>query len=173
MAIEENTDLNGKRIVVVEDDYLLAADMCRELRELGATVLGPAPTPFYAAQLIGRRKLDAAVLDVRLHGTTVFDVAELLMKQGVPIVFVTAFQREELPPRFRGSSLLEKPLDRKKLVSEIVAMTRRPVATSERISYPPAPPVPREAPAQTFARALARSFGQTSWVAGSERQKTQ
>ena len=58
MAIEEATDLNGKRIVVVEDDYLLANDICRELRELGATVLGPAPTPFYATQLIGRRKIE-------------------------------------------------------------------------------------------------------------------
>ena len=78
MATEEAADLNGKRIVVVEDDFLLATDICRELRELGATVLGPAPTPFYAAQLIGRRRIDAAVLDVRLHGTTVFEVADML-----------------------------------------------------------------------------------------------
>ena len=55
MAGEERTELNGKRIVVVEDDYLLANDICRELRDLGATVLGPAPTPFYAKHLIGRK----------------------------------------------------------------------------------------------------------------------
>ena len=47
-------DLNGKRILVAEDDYFLATDICRDLRELGATVLGPAPTSFYALSLLGR-----------------------------------------------------------------------------------------------------------------------
>lgn len=173
MAIEEATDLNGKRIVVVEDDYLLANDICRELRELGATVLGPAPTPFYATQLIGRRKIDAAVLDVRLHGTTVFDVADLLKSQGVPILFATAYDRKALPARFREASLLEKPLDRKKLVSEIVAMTRRPMAALASVAPFPAPAAAREAPAQTFARALSRSFDRSSWAAGSARRTRQ
>ena len=158
MATEEAADLNGKRIVVVEDDFLLATDICRELRELGATVLGPAPTPFYAAQLIGRRRIDAAVLDVRLHGTTVFEVADLLKDQGVPILFATAYDRKALPVRFRESSLLEKPLDRKKLVSEIVAMTRRPAVRLENVAQLHATLPSREAPAQLFARALARSF---------------
>jgi DNA-binding response OmpR family regulator len=173
MAIEETADLNGKRIVVVEDDYLLATDICRELRELGATVLGPAPTPFYAVQLIGRRKIDAAVLDVRLHGTTVFDVADLLKSQGVPILFATAYNRKALPARFRQASLLEKPLDRKKLVSEIVAMTRRPAVTLASISPFPAPLAPREAPAQTFARALSRKLDRPNLAAGSEHRTRQ
>ena len=173
MANEEAAELNGKRIVVVEDDYLLATDICRELRELGATVLGPAPTPFYATQLIGRRKIDAAVLDVRLHGTTVFDVADLLRNQGVPILFATAYDRKALPARFRQCGLLEKPLDRKKLVSEIVAMTRRPVVTLSGITHFPPPVTLREAPAQTFARALARSFDRASWGANIERRTRQ
>ena len=96
MAMEETADLNGKRIVVVEDDFVLATDICRTLRELGATVLGPAPTPFYAMHLIGGKKIDAAVLDVRLHGTTVFEVADLLLDRGVPIIFATASDRNPL-----------------------------------------------------------------------------
>jgi len=161
MTVENATDLNGKRIVVVEDDFLLAADICRELRNLGATVLGPAPTPFYATQLIGRRKIDAAVLDVRLHGTTVFEVADQLRDQGVPILFATAYDRNAIPSRFQEACLLEKPLDRKRLVSEIVAMTRRcapPVASVSRI---PTPLASRQAPPQTFARALARTLLRT------------
>lgn len=158
MAIEDIADLNGKRIVVVEDDYLLATDICRELRDLGATVLGPAPTPFYAAQLIGRRKIDAAVLDVRLHGADVFGVADLLHEQGVPILFATAYDRKALPRRFQDSSLLEKPLDRKKLISEIVAMTRRPAVRMASVAQRHVPPPPQQAPTQAFARALARSL---------------
>jgi DNA-binding response OmpR family regulator len=158
MAVEELADLNGKRIVVVEDDYLLATDICRELRDLGATVLGPAPTPFYAAQLIGRRKIDAAVLDVTLHGTNVFRVADLLREQGVPILFATAHDRNAIPPRFRDSCLLEKPLDRKRLLSEVVAMTRRPPTRLLSVPPLPSPMLSRLPPAQTFARALVRGL---------------
>lgn len=156
--MEDRTDLNGKRIVVVEDDFVLATDICRTLRDLGATVLGPAPTPFYAMHLIGRKKIDAAVLDVRLHGTTVFEVADMLRDQGVPIIFATASDRQSMPGRFQESPLLEKPIDRKKLVSEIQAMTRRPVARPPMPMHAAPPVTSREAPAQVFARALARSM---------------
>ena len=158
MAMDETADLNGKRIVVVEDDFVLATDICRTLRELGATVLGPAPTPFYAMHLIGGKKIDAAVLDVRLHGTTVFEVADLLLDRGVPIIFATAMDRNAIPSRFHDAPVLEKPYARKELVTELHAMTRRPLARPVRIASPILPNIPLEAPAQTFARALARSM---------------
>lgn len=158
MASESTMDLNGKRIVVVEDDYLLATELCRELRDLGATVLGPAPTPFYALQLINRKRIDAAVLDVRLHGTMVFEVADRLVGQGVPILFATGLSREELPGRFRSAELLEKPLDSWRIAARVNEMTHRPV--------PPRPvmqPLPQAAaqvsPIQVFALALAARLG--------------
>jgi DNA-binding response OmpR family regulator len=158
MAVEETADLNGKRIVVVEDDFFLATDICRTLRDLGATVLGPAPTPFYAMHLIGRKKIDAAVLDVRLHGTTVFEVADMLRDQGVPILFATASDRKAVPGRFQETPLLEKPYDRKKLVNEIHAMTRRPLPRAMHVARPVPSSNLLEAPAQVFARALARGM---------------
>lgn len=158
MAVAEATDLNGKRIVVVEDDYLLANDICRELRELGATVLGPAPTAFYAIQLIGSKRIDAAVLDVRLHGATVFEVADLLKSQGVPILFATAYDRKSIPDRFSKAPLLEKPLDRERLMSEIHELTRRSVSKLAEVSYLAPVAIAPEAPPQVFARALARGF---------------
>ena len=157
MAGEDLPDLNGKRIIVVEDDYLLATDICRELRALGAVVLGPAPTPFYATQLIGRRNIDAAVLDIYLHGTNVFSVADHLRAQGVPIIFATAFDRKEIPQRFQDACLLEKPLDRNKLISEIVAMTRNP-PRSANVEQLPIALLSPQAPAQVFGRALARTI---------------
>lgn len=153
-----SAELFGKRIVVVEDDYLLASDICRELREHGATVLGPAPTPFYATQLIGNRKIDAAVLDVRLHGATVYEVADLLVGRGVPIIFATAVPRAELPKRFQMASVFQKPLDRSLLLAEIVSAIKRPSGR------PAAPPAAFELsglavrPEEAFARALARTF---------------
>jgi DNA-binding response OmpR family regulator len=177
MAVDMTEELSGKRIVVVEDDFLLATEICRELRNLGATVLGPAPTPFYASQLIGRGRIDAAVLDVRLHGSTVFEVADQLRGQGVPILFATAYDRQAIPPRFQETCLLQKPLDRKRLVSEIVAMTKRQAAPTVSVPWMPAPSDVQQSPPQTFARALARTLlvrgsGQkvTSIEAGKSRQ---
>lgn len=157
-AIDEAADLNGKRIVVVEDDYMLATDICRTLRDHGATVLGPAPTPFYAMHLIGRKKIDAAVLDIRLHGTNVFEVADKLREQGVPIIFATGLDRNTIPGRFQDLPMLTKPFDRQRLVHEIQAMTRRPVARPVSQARPIFASATTEAPVQTFARALARSL---------------
>lgn len=103
--------LLGRRILVVEDDYIVATDICRGLSDLGATVLGPAPTPFYALALLGRRGVDIAVLDIKLHGQDVFEVAEELTSRGTPIVFVTAMGAKTLPTAFRQCPVLAKPVD--------------------------------------------------------------
>ncbi len=63
----ELMNLTRKRILVVEDDRAAGEALCAELRDAGAIALGPAPTTFYALQLLGRRGIDAAVLDTELH----------------------------------------------------------------------------------------------------------
>ncbi len=154
----ETIELHGKRIVVVEDDYLLARDICRDLQGFGATVLGPAPTSFYAMQLIGlkdRRNIDAAVLDIQLHGTSVYPVAETLQARGVPFVFATAYAQTNLPQRFSEVPLLQKPYRAAQLAQELHALLRL------RLHQPLLPqpePATREAPAVHFARALARNW---------------
>lgn len=107
--------LLGKRILVVEDDHYLAAELSQDLVDLGATVLGPAPTPYYALGLLGRRGADAGILDVRLHRTNVFDVAEELISRNIPIIFATAARLEDLPAQYQGFPFLGKPLDRSRL----------------------------------------------------------
>jgi len=118
-------DLEGKRILVVEDDYYLADEMCQDLRRQGAVVLGPAPTPFYAMQLLGRRGVDGAVLDVRLHGTTVFSLADELTRRGTPIIFATAYGDEAMPERYKGRPRLTKPYDRSRLIEALREMGQR------------------------------------------------
>ena len=118
-------DLEGKRILVVEDDYYLADEMCQDLRRQGAVVLGPAPTPFYAMQLLGRRGVDGAVLDVRLHGTTVFSLADELTRRGTPILFATAYGDEAMPERYKCRPRLTKPYDRSRLIEAILEIWQR------------------------------------------------
>lgn len=117
-------ELAGKRILVVEDDHYIADEICQDLRSEGATVLGPAPTPFYAMQLLGRRGVDGAVLDVRLHGMTVFGLADELTRRGTPMVFATGYGDDVIPERFRGMPRVTKPYDRALLIEALRDMAR-------------------------------------------------
>jgi len=151
-------DLNGKRILVAEDDYLLATDICRDLRELGATVLGPAPTSFYALSLLGRRGVDGAVLDIKLHGKDVFEVAEELWMRRIPMIFATAKEAEEIPPKFRHAPRLGKPFDR----GELVAMVRT-ILEAEIVPRvePMTPPERKRVPAGSWEERLALSVARS------------
>lgn len=101
--------LEGKRILVVEDNYELARDLRLEFEGRGAMVLGPAPTPYYASSLLSRRAPDGAVLDIRLHGTEVYELAETLTSMGTPILFATGVDAEQIVPRYRDGAILFKP----------------------------------------------------------------
>lgn len=104
-------DLTGRRILVVEDDSALALDLCNDLRRCGATVLGPAPTSYYAYNLLlGRRGIDGAILDTDLYGSDVYDLAEELRQRGIPMVFATENSGEEIDDAFRDTPRLQKPL---------------------------------------------------------------
>jgi DNA-binding response OmpR family regulator len=147
-----NTPLLGARILLVEDDHLLAADLSAFLADQGAIVLGPAPTPFYALSLLGRRGADAAVLDVRLHGTDVFDVAAELVRRGIPMVFATALPAEDLPLAYRRYPVVQKPFDAAHLVHTIRRLLARPIM--------PEPTVPLEKPKDDpLMRAVVSSTG--------------
>lgn len=100
-----------QRILVVEDEYLLAYDLRRDLEAAGAQVLGPSATVAGALRLLDGAGLpDAAVLDVNLGGDKVFPLARTLRSCGVPLVFVTGFEAWALPREFADVPCYEKPV---------------------------------------------------------------
>ena len=109
--------LAGKRILVVEDQYLLAADLKRTLERCGATVIGPVPTAERAVALIpGALPLDGAILDVNLEaGGSGYPVADLLRDLHVPFVFATGYDSGSISPNFRDVVNIGKPYDLKRL----------------------------------------------------------
>lgn len=101
----------GKRILLVEDEYLLADEMTREFEDGGAEVAGPVPTVEKAMMVLTQGKpIDAAVLDINLRGAMVFQVAECLMTRGVPFVFATGYDDAMIPPKFDHIPRCEKPV---------------------------------------------------------------
>jgi len=112
MAEGETSALSGRRVLVVEDDYLIADDLARSLEQLGATILGPTGSVKGALALLARGEaIDAAVLDINLGAEKVFPVADALIKEGVPFVFATGYDHWIVPDTFSRVRRFEKPID--------------------------------------------------------------
>ncbi len=112
--------LAGRRLLVIEDEPLVALDIVAGLEDAGAEVLGPAGTERDALRLIDTEMADAALLDANLHGRPVDQVAAALVRRRIPFVFVSGHSRDGLPAGFAEAPLMGKPFSHRKLV-EIVA----------------------------------------------------
>lgn len=102
--------LKGRRVLVVEDETMIAMLVEDMLDELGCAVVGPAHALDVALALArGDDNIDAALLDVNLAGQPVFPVADALRAKGVPAVFSTGYGDASLREADRGSQVLQKP----------------------------------------------------------------
>jgi CheY-like chemotaxis protein len=102
--------LVGRRILVVEDEMMIAMLVEDMLAELGCAVVGPAHALEAALNLARTEQgLDAALLDVNLGGQPVFAVADALREKGVPAIFSTGYGDAGLRDVDRGSQVLQKP----------------------------------------------------------------
>ncbi len=99
----------GKRILVVEDEVIVAMLIEDILTDWGAEVVGPAGRVARAMELIGEGDVDAAILDVNLAGETTFGIAQELARRGVPFAFATGYGADGVPAEFQGRPVLAKP----------------------------------------------------------------
>lgn len=119
-------DVERFRVLVVEDNFLLAMEIEAVLRRHGLTVLGPAGTIEQALALLEREGWpDAAVLDVDLHGRRVTPVAAALSSRKVPFVLVTGYAELQLKePELQGRLRLDKPVDFQDLLRVLECVLR-------------------------------------------------
>jgi DNA-binding response OmpR family regulator len=117
--------LTGCRILVVEDDPLIAMSLEYTLSDAGAEVIGPAHTVAQALDLIDGSAPDAAILDYRLENETSAPVAKRLGEFQVPFLFYTSF-RGTIAQDHPGIVILDKPTEPDRLVSELEKLDIRP-----------------------------------------------
>lgn len=114
-------DLTGKRILVVEDELLVAENLTDTLTDLGAEVVGPAMQVTAALDLAATADFDVAILDVNLNGTRSYAVAELLQRRKLPFIFATGYGHVLGDDSFRAVPTLAKPYRTQELCSALTA----------------------------------------------------
>jgi DNA-binding NtrC family response regulator len=123
------TQLDGLRVLVVEDEMLIAAEMEATLEDLGCQVVGPYGRIGEALDALHDTAVDAAVLDVNVRGEMIFPVAEKLKERGVPMVFCTGYaDLPTFPEPLREQARLSKPC----AASSVEAALRAEVAKAGR-----------------------------------------
>ena len=113
-----------QRILVVEDEVLLALTMAQVLEDGGFDVVGPVGSVEMALQLIASNGCDAAVLDINLTRETVEPVAYALKQLGVPFMTVTGYSRTQRPVVFAGSPTLSKPADAREVIAALRSLLK-------------------------------------------------
>ena len=112
----DSTGLKGLRIMIAEDEALVAMDLVDLVEHSGGEVYGPCSSVTACLASLENSTPDAAILDVRLGSEEVFEVAILLAERDVPIVFHSGHARpSSTADRFPNSAWLEKPSDQAEL----------------------------------------------------------
>ena len=112
------------RVLVVEDQMLVALEIASLLEDMGCEPVGPVGHIQTALLAVTKEPLDAALLDVDLAGESVEPIADFLRRRGIPFALVTAYARERLPERLRDCPYVAKPFtfaDVKATVSALFA----------------------------------------------------
>lgn len=124
--------LAGLRILIVEDDALVALNLQEFVESLGCTVIGPTGRLAEALDVLDRVPIDGAMLDINLHGEMVYPLAERLAERQIPMLFCSGYAfTQAVPPKFQSYPQVAKPM---------VEHTLR-TAMTETFGFLKAPPV--------------------------------
>ncbi|HYI06219.1 MAG TPA: response regulator [Reyranella sp.] len=118
--------LRGRRILIVEDEYIVALDLAQSFEQIGAAVVGPVGSVASALALLSEETaLDMAVLDINLGREKVFLVADALRARGLPFVFASGYDASSIPGAYRDVPRFEKPIDINALARELECQPAR------------------------------------------------
>jgi len=115
----EASDLAGRRILIVEDEFFLALYLEDALRAAGCAIVGPFGNLPSATRAARSEPFDFAILDINLNGDAVYPLVDELLARRIPLVFLTGYGRSALPQEYRTIPRLSKPCDPVLLIQEV------------------------------------------------------
>jgi len=128
-----NNRFSGRRVLLVEDEPIVAWLLKDMLVDLGCSVVGPAADVNQALAMIDAESIDVAVLDVNLRGQMSYPIADVLVARGVPFVFSTGYDKDRLLDGYRTFPALQKPFHRSDLgdtLAKLLASKERNVESA-------------------------------------------
>lgn len=123
----EDRSLAGLRILVVEDEMMVAMLIEDFLKEFGCKIVGPEGSITEAIRLAATETIDGAMLDMNIAGQPIYPVAEKLAQRGIPFIFVSGYGAEHFRGAYRDRPKLSKPFRRLDL-QRILTATFVPIA---------------------------------------------
>jgi len=114
--------LAGRRILLVEDELLIAMTVEVVLRDEGCAIVGPIARVGPALKAAREETLDAAILDVNLAGERIHPIAQALAERKIPFVFTTGYDRSMLPAKHTNRPTLAKPYRPAQLIDRLLAL---------------------------------------------------
>jgi len=121
-AVPISRMLAGKRVLIAEDEYVQASAIADLMRQYGADVIGPFPRGKEAVLHLRDDTVDAAILDVFLAEGKSFELADTLKEQKKPFIFLTGYDRNVIPQKYRDAPYLAKPQDENEPVAAIASV---------------------------------------------------
>ncbi|MGQ0534123.1 MAG: response regulator [Caulobacteraceae bacterium] len=117
--LAQRNGLKGKRILIVEDEPLIAMVLTDYLDDAGCEIVGPAQSVGKAKALANDEAIDAALVDGNLAGKPVDEIASALSEREIPFAFVTGYGRDSLPPGYADAPIVEKPFTQDQVVTAL------------------------------------------------------
>jgi DNA-binding response OmpR family regulator len=119
------TTKEASRVLIVEDEFLVAMLLEDLLSEMGHRVVACVAQVDEAAKLADEADIDFAILDINLGGVKSFPVAEILRRRGIPFMFATGYGTDGLAREYRNELTLQKPYEPRKLERAIAEISAR------------------------------------------------
>ena len=124
--------MTGARVLVVEDEFYIADELVRALRNSGAEPIGPVSNLQDARRVISEKRPDAAILDLNLRGEIASTLAKELEADGVPCLIVSGYGDDSMPEAVSGVPRLEKPISSASVISSLEAQLGSPLSADTR-----------------------------------------
>jgi DNA-binding response OmpR family regulator len=123
-VVAGDASVQGSRILIVEDEMLVAMMIEDMIVDMGLIPAGVAARLQQGVDLAGKLDIDGAVLDVNLDGEQSFPVARVLQQRGIPFFFATGYGAKGVADEFKGSIVLQKPFNAADLESAFRSILR-------------------------------------------------